>query len=101
MPYLQINTDIVEELASRISGQYVVIEDALNNLRAINAELSGAWDGPSQDTFEGTYGNWIAQLESYSETLTNVQGYLRSVAENFRQLDEAAQQAATGATMAE
>lgn len=101
MPKLSIDTELVEELASRIGGQHVVIEDALNNLRAINSELAGAWDGPSQDTFEGTYGNWIAQLESYSETLTNVQGYLRSVAENFRDLDAAAQQAATGATMAE
>jgi WXG100 family type VII secretion target len=101
MPELRINTELVEELASRIGGQHVVIEDALNNLRAVNSELAGAWDGPSQDTFEGTYGDWITQLESYSETLTNVQSYLRSVAENFRQLDEAAQQAATGATLAE
>jgi uncharacterized protein YukE len=54
MPELRINTELVEELASRIGGQQVVIEDSLNNLRAVNSELAGAWDGPSQDTFEGT-----------------------------------------------
>ena len=98
MPVLKMNTDLVMELAGRVGTQHINIKDTLNNLRAINAELEGAWEGPAQMEFEGTYGNWIQQLESYSETLSNVQGYLRSVADNFRELDEAARQAAAGAT---
>lgn len=100
MPRLEIFPEEVEDIANKIGGQHVIIEDSLNNLRALDAELTTVWEGPARDTFQGTYGDWITQLENYSETLTNVQGYLRSVAENFRQLDEAARQAAAGATMA-
>lgn len=98
MPELRMNTDLVEDIAGRIGTQHMNIKDVLGNLRALNAELEGAWGGPAQNEFEATYGNWIQQLESFSETLANVQGYLRSVAENFRELDEAARIAAAGAT---
>jgi len=101
MPQLEINTELVEQLAGDIGTQHVQIDDVLARLRGINADLEGAWEGPAQDTFRETYGNWITQLENYGETLTNVENYLRSVAQNFRELDEAAKQAAAGATMAE
>jgi WXG100 family type VII secretion target len=101
MSQVSINPDSVDQLAARINGQHVVIDEALANLRGINAELDAVWDGQAQITFHGTYGDWITQLERYSETLTNVQNYLRSVAQNFRELDQAAAQAASGATMAE
>jgi WXG100 family type VII secretion target len=98
MTRLRIDTDLVEELAGRVSTEHANIGDVLKRLRSINTELAGAWDGPAQDQFEATYGNWITQLENYSTTLQNVRQYLGSVAENFRELDEAAKQAATGTT---
>jgi WXG100 family type VII secretion target len=96
-----IDADRVDELASQVEAQRDVIVESLNNLRAINADLDTAWDGKAQETFRETYGNWIQQLENYNETLINVKSYLNSVAQNFRDLDAAAAQAASGATMAE
>jgi len=101
MPRLEIVPEEVEEIASNIGGQHIIIGEALESLRAIDAHLATVWEGPARQIFYETYGNWITQLENYSETLTNVQAYLRSVAQNFRDLDEAAQQAASGATMPE
>jgi WXG100 family type VII secretion target len=98
---LYIDTHRVDEIAASIGGHQTTINETLTALRGLNTDLASAWDGSAQNTFEATYGDWITQLERYSETLTSVQGYLKSVAENFRQLDAAARQAASGATMPE
>jgi len=50
-----------------------------------------------EDQFELTYGNWITDLEKYSDTLNSINQYLTSVAQNFRELDEAARAAAAAA----
>lgn len=98
MPNLRMDTDEVERIAANVGTEHLNIKDVLSRLRDLNGQLATAWDGPAQDQFESTYGNWIQQLESFSETLGNVKGYLTSVAENFAELDEAAKIAAAGAT---
>ncbi len=98
MPVLRIDVETVEALAARVKAERDgTVNDLLGRLRAINSELDSAWDGPAQAQFQATYGDWIAQLERYSNTLNNVYQYLVSVAQNFRELDEAARQAAAGA----
>lgn len=98
MPYLRQETERIEDLANRVKAEREgTVNELLGTLRGINAELNSSWDGPSQATFEMSYGDWIVQLEKFSDTLNNVHAYLKSVAENFRELDAAAEQAARGA----
>ena len=98
MPLLRQNIEDIEMLAARVKQQREgPVSDLLRNLRGINNELEGAWDGPSQQAFFASYGDWIQQLEKFSDTLNNVNQYLVSVATNFRDLDAAAEQAARGA----
>ncbi|OGO08689.1 MAG: hypothetical protein A2Z66_04005 [Chloroflexi bacterium RBG_13_66_10] len=102
MPFLRIDVETVEALAARVKAERDgTVTDLLGRLRAINAELDSAWDGPAESQFQATYGDWITQLERYSKTLNNVYQYLISVAQNFRELDEAARQAAAGAATAQ
>jgi WXG100 family type VII secretion target len=98
MPVLRIDVETVEAIAARVKAERDgTVNDLLGRLRAINNELDSAWDGPAQAQFQATYGDWITQLDRYSNTLNNVYQYLVSVAQNFRELDEAARQAAAGA----
>ena len=100
MPMLRQDVERIETLAAQVKAEREsTVEGLLNKLRGINMELDSAWDGPSQVAFEANYGNWIRQLENYSNTLNNVHQYLVSVATNFRELDAAAAQAASGATV--
>jgi WXG100 family type VII secretion target len=98
MPMLRQNIERIEDLAGEVKHEReITVNDLLTRLRRINGDLEAAWEGPSQQAFEASYGDWIQQLEKYSDTLNNVQQYLRSVATNFRDLDAAAAQAARGA----
>ena len=102
MPVLRQDIENIERLAQRVKHERdVTVNDLLSKLRGINAELDAAWDGPSQQAFYATYGDWIQQLEKFSNTLNSVHEYLVSVANNFRELDEAARQAAAGAAVAQ
>jgi WXG100 family type VII secretion target len=102
MPHLRIQVETVEDLARQVQNKREnEVEALLTDLRRLNGDLNGAWDGPAQIEFEARYGDWITQLQKYSETLRSVSSYLRSVAENYRQLDEAARQAAAGAAQAQ
>jgi WXG100 family type VII secretion target len=98
MPILKIDVETVEAIAAKVRTER---EDTVGNLigrlHGLNGELDAAWDGPAQSQFEATYGDWIQQLEAFSNTLYNINQYLVSVAQNFRELDEAARQAAAGA----
>jgi WXG100 family type VII secretion target len=95
---LRQNIEDIEMLAARIKQEREgTVSELLSRLRAINNELDMAWDGPSQQAFYASYGDWIQQLEKFSDTLNNVNQYLVSVATNFRDLDAAAEQAARGA----
>ncbi|OGR29795.1 MAG: hypothetical protein A2139_11885 [Desulfobacca sp. RBG_16_60_12] len=102
MPVLRQDIENIERLAQRVKHERdVTVSDLLGNLRGINADLDASWDGPSQQAFHATYGDWIQQLEKFSNTLNSVHEYLVSVATNFRELDEAARQAAAGAAVAQ
>lgn len=100
MPMLRQNIEQIEALAAQVKGERDgTVDSLLGKLRGINQELESAWEGPSQMAFEANYGDWIRQLEQFSNTLNNVHQYLVSVATNFRDLDTAAAQAASGATV--
>lgn len=98
MLQIGMNPDAVDDIAGEIGAQHMNIKDTLNRLRTLDTQLQDSWSGSAKIEFGTTYGNWIQQLENYSDTLSSVQGYLKSVAENYRDLDEAARQAAAGAT---
>jgi WXG100 family type VII secretion target len=98
MPNLRIEVETVESLAAKIQAEREgTVNDLLARLRGINSELDAAWDGPAQVQFQATYGDWVTNLEKYSNTLNSINQYLLSVARNFRELDEAARQAAASA----
>ena len=98
MPILRIDVETVEAIAARVRAEREgTVADLLQRLHGMNTELDAAWEGPAQDTFQQTYGDWIQQLDAFSNTLYNINKYLMSVAQNFRELDEAARQAAAGA----
>jgi WXG100 family type VII secretion target len=98
MPTLRIDVEKVEDLARQIKSEREgSVETLLGKLRSINNDLDAAWDGPAQSTFQGTYGNWIDQLQQYSQTLNSINGYLLSVADNFRRIDEEARSSAAQA----
>lgn len=98
MPTLRIEVEKVEELARQIKAERDgTVETLLAKLRSVNSELDASWDGPAQEQFMTTYGDWITKLQNYSETLNSINGYLLSVADNFRKLDEAARSAASQA----
>jgi WXG100 family type VII secretion target len=102
MAILRQDIENIERLAQQVKHERdVTVNDLLAKLRGINADLDAAWDGPSQQAFYATYGDWIQQLEKFSNTLNSVHEYLVSVANNFRELDEAARQAAAGAAAAQ
>lgn len=97
MPMLRQNIEDIETLAVRIKQEREeTVLDLLTRLHDINQELEMAWDGPSKIAFHKSYGDWIQQLEKFSDTLKNVHQYLVSVATNFRDLDAAAESAARG-----
>jgi len=95
---LRQDIEQIRGLASRIKGERDgTVAHLLDTLRGINRELDGAWDGASQAAFQASYGDWIDQLEKFSDTMNNVYQYLISVADNFEALDQAAATAAQGA----
>jgi len=98
MPNLRIEVETVEAIAAKIKSERDgTVADLISRLRNINNELEAAWNGPAQVQFQQTYGNWITDLEHYSDTLNSINQYLVSVANNFRELDEAARAAAANA----
>ncbi|HLC02130.1 MAG TPA: WXG100 family type VII secretion target [Anaerolineales bacterium] len=98
MTILRQDIEQIRGLAGRIKGERDgTVADLIQRLHGINNELNAAWDGASQTAFFDAYGNWIAQLEEFSNTMYSVEQYLTSVANNFEELDQAAAAAATGA----
>jgi WXG100 family type VII secretion target len=88
----------IRELAGRIRGERTgTVETLLGTLRGINRALADCWDGASQNAFTQAYGDWIDQLQKFSDTMISVEQYLISVAQNFEELDQAAAAAASGA----
>lgn len=95
---LRQDIEQIRSLAAQIKSEREnTVGGLLQTLRGINAQLDGAWDGASQAAFTAAYGDWINQLEKFSDTMNSVHQYLISVAQNFEELDIAAAQAASGA----
>ena len=95
---LRQDIQTIRTLADRVAHERNdTVENLLDRLNRINNELDAAWDGRSQIAFQESYGDWINQLRKYSDTLNNVAEYLKSVAQNFEDLDAAAASAASGA----
>jgi WXG100 family type VII secretion target len=95
---LRQDTQQIRDLAGAIKTERDgTVADLIQRLRAINNQLDGAWDGESQAAFFSAYGDWINQLEKFSDTMNSVHQYLTSVAQNFEELDRAAAAAASGA----
>ncbi len=91
---LRIEPETVESLSGQINGIHDnEVRDVLARLRQLNEQLDQAWDGPSQTLFTEKYGDWIFQLENFSNTLKGIHHYLNSVVENYRKMDEAARSA--------
>ncbi len=99
MPDLRMQVEVVESLAAKVKAERDgTVNELISRLRNINNELDASWDGPAQSQFQQTYGDWITQLEHYSDTLNSVNQYLMSVAKAYREVDEQARQAAASAS---
>jgi WXG100 family type VII secretion target len=95
---LKQDIELIRSLAAQIKAERDnTVANLLQQLRGINNQLDGAWDGASQQAFYSAYGDWIDQLEKFSDTMNSVHQYLLSVAQNFEDLDIAAAAAASGA----
>lgn len=94
---LRILPEEVEQIAMSIQQERDETVNALiSRLRYLETNLDASWDGSAQLAFESRFSDWVIQLERYTETLSSVNKYLLSVVENYRQLDQAAAQAAQG-----
>jgi WXG100 family type VII secretion target len=69
MHEIGMNPDEVKQIAQEVATHHINIQDTLVALRNLNDRLSTAWSGEAKAEFEITYGNWITQLQNYSETL--------------------------------
>ena len=99
MPMLRQNVEEIERLAEKIKQEREgTISELIDRLHGISNELDVVWDERSRQAFSASYGDWIQQLEKFSDTLNNVNQYLVSAATNFRDLNTAADQAHHGTT---
>ncbi len=90
-----MDVDKVEALAAQIKREReTTVAELITRLRRINGDLKTSWDGSAQAQFEATFGDWISDLERYSNTMHSVHQYLSRVAREFRDLNEAARRAA-------
>ena len=97
MPMLRQNVEDIERLAERIKQEREgTVSELIDRLQGISNELDVVWDERSRQAFSASYGDWIQQLEKFSDTLNNVNQYLVSAATNFRDLNNAADQAPHG-----
>jgi WXG100 family type VII secretion target len=93
----RINTEAIEGISGKIRQKHEDIYGIISELRSLNEELDGAWDGESQVEFEARFGDWIGQLEQYSGTLESVYQFLISFAQARLEFEEQARNAAAGA----
>lgn len=94
----RVNTEAIEGIAGRVQQKHQDILGVISELRALNDELDGSWDGEAQMEFEARFGDWLSQLEQFSETLESVQQFLTSFVQARLDLEEQARSAAAGAT---
>jgi WXG100 family type VII secretion target len=91
-----MNLEGIESVASKIQQKHSDILNSITELRAVNNELDGYWDGEAQLEFEARFGDWLVQLEQFSETLESVHKYLVTLVQARREFEEQARNAAAG-----
>ena len=72
----RVDADGIEEIASQIRIKHNEILSTITALRSLNSSLDSFWDGKSQKQFEASFGNWLVQLDQFSEKLESVNQYL-------------------------
>ena len=92
----RVDTEAVEQVAGQVQQKHQEILGTISELRSLNGTLDSAWDGEAQQAFEGSFGDWLVQLEQFSETLESVQQYLVRYVAARRELEEQAASAASG-----
>mgnify|MGYP006286226337 CR=1 FL=1 len=92
----RVDADAIEGLANRVQQKHNEILGIIGELRTINSALDAAWDGEASMAFEAEFGDWLVQLEQFSETLESVYQYLMQYVESRRELDSQAASAAQG-----
>ncbi len=92
----RVDTDAVEQVAGQVQQKHQEILGTISELRSLNGTLDSAWDGEAQQAFEASFGDWLVQLEQFSETLESVNQYLVRYVAARRELEEQATSAASG-----
>ena len=92
----RVDTESVEQVAGQVQQKHQEILGTISELRSLNGTLDGAWDGEAQQAFEASFGDWLVQLEQFSETLESVNQYLVRYVGARRELEEQAAAAASG-----
>jgi WXG100 family type VII secretion target len=92
----RVDTESIEQVAGQVQQKHQEILGTITELRSLNSSLDGYWDGEAQQAFEASFGDWLVQLEQFSETLESVQQYLVRYVAARRELEEQAASAASG-----
>jgi WXG100 family type VII secretion target len=92
----RVDTEAVEQVAGQVQQKHQEILGIITELRSLNSTLDSSWDGQAQQAFEAAFGDWLVQLEQFSETLESVNQYLVRYAAGREEFDEAAAGAASG-----
>ncbi len=93
----RMNLEGIEGVAGRIQQKHSDVLGIISELRALNNELDGYWDGEAQLEFEARFGDWMIQIEQFSETLESVNQFLVTLVLARRDFEEQARNAAAGA----
>lgn len=94
----RMNLEAIEGIAGRIQQKHSDILGIVSELRSLNSELDGAWDGEAQMEFEARFGDWLIQLEQFTDTMESVHQYLVTLVQARRDFEEQARAAAAGST---
>ena len=94
----RMNLEAIEGVAGKIQQKHSDILGIISELRSLNSELDGSWDGEAQMEFEARFGDWLTQLEQFSETIESVHQYLVTLVQARRDFEEQARAAAAGST---
>lgn len=82
------DTETIRRLAAMIKSERdVSVADSICRLRAINNELDNLLVGWQMVEFEKNYGNWISELERYSNTLYSIHQFLIASANYWDEFD--------------
>lgn len=92
----RVDTDAVEQIAGQVQQKHQEVLGIITELRSLNGNLESSWDGQAQQAFEAAFGDWLNQLEQFSETLEAVHQYLIQYAAGREEFDEQAAAAASG-----